>query len=162
MKWLVKSSEDTICFCECDGDNAIAAPPGWSQMDCPWCGCGWLFTCATCGLAFTYAVCKDAPDLTPARLANDYYKRVFGEPCPPERLRVYAGEVVSKLTPLVVGAEYIVLDGQALNTSITAAVFTGEYANHSLAALPHVKYRGDREGLVQAMCRDYWLARKRG
>src|SRR4026209_457862 len=50
--YLKRANKDLIAHCKCN-DGRITYPP---QMDCPWCGCGWLFTCITCRKAFTFAV----------------------------------------------------------------------------------------------------------
>lgn len=51
MIYLRKANDDLISHCKC-GDGYISAP---AQMDCPWCGCGWLFICSECRKAFTFA-----------------------------------------------------------------------------------------------------------
>ena len=30
-----------------------------AQMDCPWCGCGWLIPCSKCFKSFTFAEIKE-------------------------------------------------------------------------------------------------------
>jgi hypothetical protein len=49
--YLCKDNDDLISHCTCR--EALVAPPG--QADCPWCGCGWLFSCLSCRKAFTFA-----------------------------------------------------------------------------------------------------------
>src|SRR6266566_1407987 len=51
MIYLRKANDNLVSHCKCD-EAYISAP---SQMDCPWCGCGWLFTCSHCRKAFTFA-----------------------------------------------------------------------------------------------------------
>src|SRR5438045_9747402 len=51
MIYLRKANSDLIDHCKCGG-GYISSP---GQMDCPWCGCGWLFTCVDCRKAFTFA-----------------------------------------------------------------------------------------------------------
>src|ERR1044072_4140144 len=51
MIYLRKANNDLISHCKC-ADGYISTP---AQMDCPWCGCGWLFTCSDCRKAFTFA-----------------------------------------------------------------------------------------------------------
>src|SRR5437016_4029669 len=63
--YLVKASNDLISHCACE--HAIIGAP--SQMDCPWCGCGWLFVCATCRKAFTFARAEEV-ELTWEKLAH--------------------------------------------------------------------------------------------
>ena len=49
--YLVKANNDLISHCACS--NAVIGAP--AQMDCPWCGCGWLFVCSKCRKAFSFA-----------------------------------------------------------------------------------------------------------
>ena len=52
-KYLVRSGSDVLCHCDCE-DAPVSFPP---QADCPWCGCGWMFTCLKCRKAFLFARC---------------------------------------------------------------------------------------------------------
>ena len=38
--YLEKDNDQLVSFCSCE-PAYITYPP---QLDCPWCGCGWLFT----------------------------------------------------------------------------------------------------------------------
>src|SRR5258706_13992899 len=49
--FLTKANSDMISHCKCE--SALIGAP--AQMDCPWCGCGWLFVCAKCRKVFTFA-----------------------------------------------------------------------------------------------------------
>src|SRR5687768_15525058 len=49
--YLKKATAELVSNCKCD-DGRITYPP---QQGCPWCGCGWLFTCISCRKAFTFA-----------------------------------------------------------------------------------------------------------
>ena len=49
--YLAKANDNLVSHCRC-AEALITFPP---QMDCPWCGCGWLFTCIVCRKAFTFA-----------------------------------------------------------------------------------------------------------
>src|SRR5579863_879047 len=64
--YLAKANNDLISRCTCDR-TFIGAP---SQMDCPWCGCGWLFLCPKCRKAFTFAQAEEV-DLTWEQLAHN-------------------------------------------------------------------------------------------
>ncbi len=54
-KFLFKANDDVLSYCSCVGEPAMST----GQLDCPWCGCGWLISCAKCGKAFTYAVVRE-------------------------------------------------------------------------------------------------------
>lgn len=50
--YLRKANDGFVSHCKCDKADALISSP--SQMDCPWCGCGWLFICSRCCKAFTF------------------------------------------------------------------------------------------------------------
>jgi hypothetical protein len=50
---LRKTNDDFVNHCKCAKADALISSPG--QMDCPLCGCEWLFNCSGCGKAFTFA-----------------------------------------------------------------------------------------------------------
>jgi hypothetical protein len=51
--YLQKANDDFVSHCRCHRGDALISSP--AQMDCPWCGCGWLFTCGVCRKAFAFA-----------------------------------------------------------------------------------------------------------
>ena len=51
--YLRKANDDLVSNCRCAKAEALITAP--CQMDCPWCGCGWLFICSHCRKAFTFA-----------------------------------------------------------------------------------------------------------
>jgi len=57
--YLAKANNNLISHCACP-DALVTFPP---QIDCPWCGCGWLFTCIECRKAFVFerAIESDSP-----------------------------------------------------------------------------------------------------
>src|SRR6266496_4072320 len=67
MIYLRKANDQLICYCKCDKAEALISDPG--QLDCPWCGCGWLFTCIKCRKAFTFAEAVEV-DLSLEELAE--------------------------------------------------------------------------------------------
>lgn len=54
-KFFFKADDDVLSHCTCTDAPAQSS----SQLDCPWCGCGWLISCATCGKAFTFAEVRE-------------------------------------------------------------------------------------------------------
>jgi hypothetical protein len=47
--YLRKANDDFVSHCKCPKADSLISSPG--QMDCPWCGCGWLFICSRCNKA---------------------------------------------------------------------------------------------------------------
>lgn len=54
-KFFFKANDDVLSHCGCDGAPAMST----GQLDCPWCGCGWLIGCAQCGKSFTFAEVRE-------------------------------------------------------------------------------------------------------
>ncbi|HJN76044.1 MAG TPA: hypothetical protein QGF58_19085 [Myxococcota bacterium] len=52
-RFLIKDSDDLLSFCKCD--TGLVGVPG--QLDCPWCGCGWMLSCIDCRKSFVFARC---------------------------------------------------------------------------------------------------------
>jgi len=165
--YLTRASAEGVCFCSCP--EALAVPPGVGQMACPWCGCGWLFSCVLCRKAFTFARVIET-DLTPLMLIDldrlGYNRsRLAGPPNPAlwaldqeiDRRRRDVFES-NHLRHLVVGEEYVYLDGLVLpacpgpNVEIHAV---GIYGNHH-RELPQAVHRASPEAMRRALDRPYW------
>jgi hypothetical protein len=107
MLMLKKASNDGVCFCECE-DGLVGVP---DQLDCPWCGCGWLFTCAKCGLAFTFATPVEV-DLDLTELVHrEYVRRGFDGEDLAELVEAGVEYLADKFEDLEPGREYVYLDG---------------------------------------------------
>ncbi len=127
---IEKANNDGISWCECV--EAIAAFPG--QMDCPWCGCGWLFTCTTCRKAFTYGRIAETDDLM-SFLREDMKNAGM---VPSVKVVTERNNfLVRQLKPFKVGDEVIYLDGRFFSVDKAPARFEGLHAKHSLKELPH-------------------------
>ncbi len=134
VRALMKSSNDLLSFCDCD--RAFATH---GQMDCPWCGCGWLFTCAKCRRAFTFAELRDVPE-SYEDIARIEAEGFFG--CPPrasdaERMEAEVEWQSFWGEHAVSGARLIYLDGQVLSVDQTDFDFEGWTARHAFKDLPH-------------------------
>jgi hypothetical protein len=154
MKYLVRSSRDTICWCDCS--SAMVTPPGMGQMACPWCGCGFLFSCLRCRLAFTFAKCVDMP-LTSKQIVREDYRTYFsGKEPDANDVKLLSEHLEAATDTLVLGCEYVVLDGRLLRVD-RHGHFIGSYGRHTLDRLPHADHRQDRDALVRSLDRNYWL-----
>jgi len=153
--YLRKANDDLISFCMCDKAEALISEPG--QMDCPWCGCGWLFTCMKCRKAFTFAegfeVGKSWEDLA------DRDIRGFYEHAPePRETQAWTASMKSLLQDAQVGEQYVYFDGHVIPRSAESVHFVGWNSKHELGFLPHVAALEDPEildGLLRSV--DYWL-----
>ena len=131
-KVLVKASNEILSHCSCDLAFATNG-----QLDCPWCGCGWLFTCCHCRKAFTFA-------------------KVISVDSAPNDNAIYAGE---DLEQFEVGEIAIYLDGMLLGPNDTDIDFTGYYAHHKMPLLPYAQAtrKSDLDDVFGN--RNYWVDR---
>ncbi len=125
-------------------------------MDCPWCGCGFLTLCISCQRAFTYARCVEV-GLTAEEIVQRWHKGSLGRDCAPDDLSEYASALRKVAEPLVLGAEYVTLDGELLDVR-EGARFVGVCARHDFEVLPHAVHRGNKAALCKALDRGYWDA----
>lgn len=140
MLVLKKASEDGVCFCTCK-EGLVGVP---NQLDCPWCGCGWLFCCVTCGKAFTFATPVEVDaDLTEL-VRQDYLRRGYEEDELAELVEPGVEYLTDMYEDLEPGHEYVYLDGAIIDTATEPPIqFEGFAAAHDLAAIPHLAARQD-------------------
>jgi len=156
-KYLVKASNAVLSHCNCDAP--LAAGPG--QLDCPWCGCGWLISCIECRKAFTFATVVDV-DLTYREIATrDLVNRGHDLADVEDDIPGAAEWLEAAMAPLPLGATVVYLDGGYFVVDETDIEFEGWFARHRLARLPHAKALQE-PALLDAEMGDksYWLERE--
>ena len=156
--YLRKANDDLISHCKCDPADALISSPG--QMDCPWCGCGWLFICSRCRKAFTFAegVVIDEPwSDTGARL----WQSPFGREPEPGEVEEWIDFMKMFTYSVQVGAQYVYLDGYAIPTTAGGVEIEGIYGRHDLQNVPQVAARANPDlidGLLGSNL--YWQANR--
>lgn len=150
--YLKKASDDLVSHCRC-AEALITFPP---QLDCPWCGCGWLFTCIECRKAFTFAdgivVDESWEDTAQRDLRNRWNK----EPSVQD-IAQWVDAMKELLADVRVGQQYVCLDGLIIPTSATSLRFTGWHSRHDLPFVPQVKALTDSSVLPSILAsRAYW------
>lgn len=154
--FLQKANDELISHCRCDV-AWIGAP---AQMDCPWCGCGWLFVCPRCRKAFTFARAVTT-ELTWEQLAHLDLDGKYGVQPTPEDIEQWIGYLQMLTKGLEVGREYVYLDGWVIPTDETDFVVEGAHARHELAAVPQTLALSDRQTLEATIgSRAYWEERQ--
>jgi hypothetical protein len=152
--YLVKANNDLVSHCKCN-DTPITFPP---QMDCPWCGCGWLFTCIACRKAFTFAcgVLVNEPwEETARRDMRNGWKR---EPSEGD-VRQWVGAMQELLADVKLGGQYVCLDGLIIPTDAPGIRFEGWHSRHDLEFVPQVAALGERTVIDNLLAnREYWLS----
>jgi hypothetical protein len=131
--YLIKDNDELCCHCSCD-DAYITFPP---QMDCPWCGCGWLFTCIQCRKAFTFARAVEVPDTWEQLACRDLAGRWSTEP-KSEDISGWVAAMKALLAHVEMGKQYVCLDGLFIPTDAACVDFEGWHARHRLDFVPQV------------------------
>lgn len=153
--YLQKANNDLISHCECE--TTLIAYPG--QMDCPWCGCGWLFSCLNCRKAFSFAVGVETSESWEALAHKDYSGRLDRDPVGDE-----ISEWIASMKDLLEGVEpgenHVYFDGAFIPTSAKGLEFDGWHSRHLIHFVPQLKAMKDESVVVSLLAnREYWNAR---
>ncbi len=152
---LEKANDKGICHCKCE--RALVAVP--DQMDCPWCGCGWLFSCAQCGKAFTYA--KSVLIHTPIEKIVEFDLTGRGYEKDMDSIHDASQLMTEMMSDLEPEKEYVYLDGYFLPLDAEDFSLEGLYANHTIAELPHAVELKSAGALEAAFADgEYWADRQ--
>ena len=152
ITYLKKANDDVISFCTC-GDGRVTFP---AQMDCPWCGCGWLFTCITCRKAFTFAEGVEIEGTWEDLAREDIRNRWKEEPSD-EDVSSWIEGMKEIAKDVRAGVRYVVIDGSVIPADAKEVEFDGWHAHHEFAKLPQEEARSDKSILdVRLSNREYW------
>jgi hypothetical protein len=153
--YLERANTKLICHCKC-AHSLVSTP---SQMDCPWCGCGWLFTCIHCRKAYAFArgVVIDIPlaDLAEQDLLGKYKARPTREQIDQwvEWMRLMMKSVQPE-------REYVYFDGSYFPSDSTTLEFEGIHARHNLPHVPQLAALRDLSVLGSTIgSPSYWQKR---
>lgn len=158
--YLRKANDDLVSHCKCDKVDALITTPG--QMDCPWCGCGWLFICGRCLKAFTFAEgveIDESWEETGDRTIRAHYRR---DPEPGE-VEEWVGFMKILLKEVQVGGKYVYFDGYVISATADGLAIEGWHSHHDLGFVPQVAAIHDpavRDGLLSS--REYWQSNRVG
>jgi hypothetical protein len=156
--YLRKANDDLVSHCKCARADALISSP--SQMDCPWCGCGWLFICSRCRKAFTFAEgvkVDESWEETGDRTIRALYRR---EPEAGE-VEEWVGYMKTLLKGVKPGEQYVYLDGYVIPTTAAGVTIEGWHAHHDLDFVPQVLAMDDpgvRDDLLAS--RAYWQSNR--
>jgi hypothetical protein len=157
QKFLFKANNDILSFCTCEGEPAMSD----GQLDCPWCGCGWMIGCSKCSKSFIFAEVRetDIPLLELGRreAATRGFKTVTDED-----IAEWAEGMAKMLADFEVGDIVVYLDGHYWPVDSSDVQFDGYYASHKLDRLPHSEALDDPPRLRQILGdKQYWCDRER-
>jgi hypothetical protein len=129
-------------------------------MDCPWCGCAWLFICSRCRKAFTFAEGVEVNESwaeTGDRTVRALYRR---EPDAGE-VEEWVGFMKILLKPVKPGELYVYLDGYVIPTTSDGVTIEGWHSHHNLEFVPHVAAMNDPAIRDDVLCsREYWQSNR--
>jgi hypothetical protein len=156
--YLKKRSNDLVSHCDCV-DALITFPP---QADCPWCGCGWLFTCIECRKAFTFATAIEIDEPWEDLALRDLRSKFESEPSADD-VREWVAFMKEYLAEAEVGKEYVAFDGRLIPSDKAALDFDGWHATHKLGFVPQVAALEDRSIIDNILSNvEYWQSHALG
>ncbi len=151
--YLVKDSDDLVSHCHCK-EAHITFPP---QMGCPWCGCGWLFTCIECRKAFTFARGVEVNETWEETARRDLTNRWNAKPSKRE-VTSWVLAMQELLADVEVGKKYVCLDGAIIPADVDELDIEGWHSHHEFAFVPQVAALTDRSIIDNYLAnREYWL-----
>jgi hypothetical protein len=151
--YLKKASDELVSHCTCD-DAPITFPP---QMDCPWCGCGWLFCCANCRKAFTFAVAVELHESWEATAMRDLGNRAPDFKPTEDDIAAWVEAMQELCSELEVGQEYVYLDGWFIPRNSEGIEVEGMHSYHELDCVPQVVALQDKAIVEEVLSnQEYW------
>lgn len=135
--YLGKDNDELISWCTC-AEALIAVP---RQVSCPWCGCGWLFSCIKCRKSFTFArgirVDATLEELIRQDAANFCETSDFAYA--ETEIREMVDWMQERLQDIEDGRQYVYFDGMFVPTDAPHLVAQGEHRSHQLDFVPQVR-----------------------
>ncbi|QDU27387.1 hypothetical protein ETAA8_24740 [Anatilimnocola aggregata] len=152
--YLKRANDKLVCHCQCD-EALITFPP---QMDCPWCGCGWLFCCAKCRKAFSFAVAVELNESWEATALRDLQGRGPGFDAPTEDdVAAWVEAMQVMCEELELGEEYVYLDGWFIPTTVEEISMEGMHSYHEINCVPQVEALTDKSVVEELLSNEeYW------
>ena len=149
--YLAKANNDLVCHCDC-AEALITFPP---QMECPWCGCGWLFTCIECRKAFTFAVGVTVNESWEETATRDLTNH--GVDADAENVGHWVTSMQLLLGDVEVGKIYVYLDGAVIPADVEGLELDGWHSHHELPFVPQVAALRDKSIVNEILSnKDYW------
>ncbi len=150
--FLAKANDNLISHCNCQ-ETFNGAP---AQMDCPWCGCGWLFICPKCRKAFAFARAVKC-DLTWEQLAHRDLDGKYGQQPDEEEIEEWIDFMKMMTKEIELGKEYAYIDSRVIKIDAKNLKFEGVHAWHDLPSVPQADAISDKQLLEQTLgSRHYW------
>lgn len=154
-KFIFKANDDVLSFCACEGVPAMSS----GQLDCPWCGCGWMISCSQCKKSFVFAVVRETE--IPLIELGRREAAARGWAVTEEEIEEWAEGMAEAFAAFEVGDILVYLDGEYWLRDATGIAFDGDFASHRFDRLPHADALADPP-LLQRVLGDahYWFDRE--
>ena len=149
--YLAKDSNDLISHCRCT--HALVTFP--AQMNCPWCGCGWLFTCIECRKAFTFASGIEVNESWEDTARRDITNK-WGD-ATQQDVSDWVAAMEELLADVEVGGRYVYLDGAVIPVEERTVRFDGWHSRHDFDCVPQIAALADYSIVQQVLSNaEYW------
>ncbi|WP_137753483.1 hypothetical protein [Sphingopyxis sp. L1A2A] len=157
QKFFFKANDDVLSFCQCENAPAMSE----AQLDCPWCGCGWMIACSKCTKSFVFAEVRET-DIPLIELGRREAAARGLKTVTERDIAEWAEGMAETLDKFEVGDIVVYLDGAYWTVDSTDVQFDGYYASHKFDRLPHAEALDDQPRLRQILGeKQYWFDRKR-
>lgn len=155
-KFFFKANNDVLSHCSCENVPAMST----GQLDCPWCGCGWMISCSKCTKSFVFAEVRET-DLTLMELGRAEVRSRGLKNISDADIAEWAGGMRTTLDYFEVGDVVVYLDGNYWAVDAEKIDFDGYHAHHELDRLPHVEALADPASLNRILGDpQYWYDRE--
>lgn len=129
-------------------------------MDCPWCGCGWLFICSRCQKAFTFAQAVEVSESWETT-ADRILREMFQRQPEVDEIDEWVEFMKLLLKAAVPGELYVYFDGYIVPTTSERVKLEGWHSWHDLDFVPQVAALEDPGIRVDYLCsQEYWKSHK--
>ena len=150
--YLERSNKELVCHCRCR-QAVIAAPV---QMESPWTGEGWLFTCMNCRKNFSFARGVLVEESLEELAVVDLEARK-GTELELEDAGRWVEWMRTLLKAVEVGKEYVYLDGYFIDVETVPLRFEGWHSRHDLPWVPQRAALEDRSVIDDTIGNEeYW------
>lgn len=155
-KFFFKANDDVLSFCTCVGAPAMSS----GQLDCPWCGCGWMISCSKCTKSFIFAEVRET-EVSMVELGRREVEARGLTSVSNQEIAEWAAAMEETLSSFEVGDIVVYLDGSYWTVDAKDIAFEGYFANHKLDQLPHVQALSDPQYLRSVLgVQAYWRERE--
>jgi hypothetical protein len=127
-------------------------------MECPWCGCGWLFTCSRCRKAFTFAEGFELNESWQETAVRTLRSLNLRDPEPAE-IEEWVDFFHILLKGIEPGQLYVYFDGWVFPTTAEGIQAEGWHSKHDLDLVPQVAALDNPEVLASLLSsKEYWMS----